>query len=914
MQIRFDNISRSNLIYIESIYAQYQQDPRSVEPQWQEYFSTMETDGTDISNLAAQQKVIDYAKAGSYKFTQTTANNLTSNDAAVAQLINAYRSLGHTGAQLDPLHLASTISADELQPQKYGLSSADLAKEFTTDIACLKNKPTSLKLIISTLEQVYCSNIGIEYAHLSSNVKKQWLQQRLEQHSGIAPLDAATKKHILSKLTAAEGFEKYLHTAFPGAKRFGLEGGESLIPLLDSIIEHAPTYKSKHVILGMAHRGRLNSLVNIFGKLPQDLFNEFAGKKEVTYGSGDVKYHFGYSSTLATKNGDIDATMLCNPSHLAIASPVVEGVARALQDQNQNSNHSLPLVIHGDAAVAAQGVIMETLQLSQTRGYATGGTIHIVVNNQVGFTTHEPQDVRSSSHCTDVAKIINAPVIHVNGDNVDAVVYVAQLALAYRMEFKEDIFIDLVCYRRLGHNEADDPTITQPMMYKKVKQHKTTRNIYAAQLIEQNILTQEQDKQAQTAYRELLKQGDRHVPAVVDVLSEPEQKTTKYAQITAKEIKQLIPALTQLPQNFVAQKQVAKVISDRQKMLTGEAAIDWGCAENLSYASLLQQDIAVRITGQDVARGTFSHRHAVLFDQETGQDYTPLKTLATDQYQFNLFNSLLSEEAVVAFEYGYAKTRANNLTVWEAQFGDFANVAQVVIDQFIASAATKWNQHSNLVMLLPHGYEGQGPEHSSARLERFLQLCGEDNMRVCMPTSAAQIFHLLRDQALSNTNKPLIVMSPKSLLRHKGAACSLADLTDSSFQTILTNKVSDAKKIERVILSSGKIYYDLIEAIDTKTAVIRVEQLYPFPIEQISKLLQSYPKLKKLVWCQDEPQNQGSWQFARSYLDAILVKLKEVDLIYAGRDSAASPAAGYMKLHLEQQKKLLDVAVRGDSK
>ena len=667
------------------------------------------------------------------------------------------------------------------------------------------------------------------------------------------------KLHLLERLTAAEGLEKYLGTKFPGTKRFGLEGGESLIPMLDEIIQRSGSYGSKELVIGMAHRGRLNVLVNILGKKPGDLFDEFEGKKLVERGSGDVKYHQGFSSNVMTPGGEVHLALMFNPSHLEIVTPVVEGSVRARQDRRKDSvgNKVVPIAIHGDAAFAGQGVVMETLQMSQTRAYKTGGTIHIIINNQVGFTTSFREDARSTEYCTDVAKIVGAPILHVNGDDPEAVQFATKLALDYRMEFHKDIVVDLVCYRRRGHNEADEPSSTQPMMYSKIKTHMTTRDLYAKALLGEGVISEAGDKDLVESFRNALDNGEHVVKALV---KEPNKELfvdwTPYlghewtarhdTRVAVGTLQALGQKLCEIPEGFVLQRQVNKIVEDRRKMAAGALPINWGCAELLAYASLLMEGSEVRITGQDVGRGTFSHRHAVFHNQKDGSTLVNLTKLSEDQPRFQIWDSFLSEEAVLAFEYGYSATKPNALVIWEAQFGDFANGAQVVIDQFISSGEHKWGRLSGLTMLLPHGYEGQGPEHSSARLERFLQLCAEHNIQVCVPTTPAQVFHMLRRQVLRPLRKPLVAFTPKSLLRHKLATSSLEELADGSFQTIIPEVDGhEPSAITRMIMCSGKVYYDLLEKKRTEglndTVIIRIEQLYPFPQDDLDELIISYP-------------------------------------------------------------------------
>ncbi|MGL6250168.1 MAG: 2-oxoglutarate dehydrogenase E1 component, partial [Billgrantia desiderata] len=711
--------------------------------------------------------------------------------------------------------------------------------------------------------------------------------------------------------------------------RFGLEGGESFIPMMDELIQRAGGYGVKEVVIGMAHRGRLNLLVNILGKNPSELIDEFDGKKLIERGSGDVKYHQGFSSNVMTPGGEVHLALAFNPSHLEIVSPVVEGSVRARQDRRDDYEGTkvLPINVHGDAAFAGQGVVMETFQMSQTRAYKTGGTVHIVINNQVGFTTSHPQDTRSTEYCTDIAKMVQAPIFHVNGDDPDAVLHATQVALDYRQQFRKDVVIDLVCYRRRGHNEADEPSGTQPLMYQKIKDHPSSRTLYAQRLVEQGVLSEE-DAQAMTeTYREDLMAGNHVANALVQ-----EPNTTLFVDwkpylghewsgyadtsVEMKRLQRLAARMCEIPDGVEVQRQVAKIYEDRRKMQAGGLALNWGFAETLAYATLLDEGHPVRITGQDVGRGTFSHRHAVVHNQKDGSTYVPLQHLADGQPRFTIHDSFLSEEAVLAFEYGYATTAPNDLVIWEAQFGDFFNGAQVVVDQFISSGETKWGRLCGLTMLLPHGYEGQGPEHSSARLERFLQLCAEHNMQVCVPTTPAQIFHLLRRQVIRPLRKPLVVMSPKSLLRHKEAISSLDDLANGHFHMVLPDQGNlEAQQVTRVIMCAGKVYYDLAawreENGRDDTAIVRIEQLYPFPKEELFEALKAYVNLDTVVWCQEEPLNQGAWYPSQHHMRTVADMLKNGlggELKFAGRPASAAPAAGYMSVHTEQQRQLVEDA------
>jgi len=930
-----------SLTYIETLYEDYIENPASVADNWQELFSKLpKGDGAngladinlaDIKNEFAAilnaplTRQLAQSNAGT---SQATSSQWQEKQLRVTHLINAYRVRGHQQAQLDPLGLMYRESVADLSLAHHGLSSADLETEFQTGTLVINKPKAKLQEIFDLLKTTYCSTIGAEFMHIVDSKEKRWFQERLESVKSKPQFDKKTRTHIYERLVAAEGLEKALASKFPGYKRFGLEGGESLIPLIDEIIQKSGSYKTREIVIGMAHRGRLNVLVNTFGKKPTELFDEFQGKKIIEVGSGDVKYHQGFSSNVMTDGGEVHLALAFNPSHLEIVGPVVEGSVRARQDRRNDTKGDLvvPVVLHGDAAFAGQGVVMETLQMSQTRAYKTGGTIHIIINNQVGFTTSRQDDARSTEYCTDVAKMIQAPIIHVNGDDPDAVYFAAQLAVDYRMEFNRDIVIDLVCYRKSGHNETDEPSGTQPLMYSLIKKHKPVRELYAIRLIEQGVLTKAEAKDMQTEYRNLLEEGAHVLKSLV---TEPNKELfidwTPYighkwipnadTRTTLDSLKELSRLTATAPEGFSVQKQVQKVLTDRLAMGKGETPLNWGGAELLAYASLLQEGHPIRMTGQDCGRGTFSHRYAVLHDQHTGEAYVPLEHVSP-KVPFEIYDSLLSEEAVVAFEYGYATTRPQGLVIWEAQFGDFANGAQVVIDQFISSGEHKWSRVCGLVLLLPHGYEGQGPEHSSARLERFLQLCAEYNMQVCVPSTPAQIFHLMRRQAIRPLRKPLIVMTPKSLLRHKVCVSSLEDLANGKFNLVLAEPPEEAvnpEQVERVVMCAGRVYYDLIEHRRkneiTNTAILRVEQLYPFPEEELLQELKKFPRLSSVVWCQEEPMNQGAWYCSQHHMRIVLAQIsKHLHLEFAGRESSAAPAVGYPSIHAQQQEALLEAA------
>ena len=846
----------------------------------------------------------------------------------VQQLISAYRRRGHRRAQLDPLSLHPRAEVEDLTLAYHNLSDADLDTVFPTNDLNIGKNEAPLREIIEIMERVYCRYIGTEYMHVTTSTEKRWMEKYLETNLGHISFDTEKRLSILERLTAAEGLEKYLARKYTGVKRFGLEGGESFIPAINEIIQRAGGYGTKEMVIGMAHRGRLNLLVNILGKNPADLFDEFDGKVQPEKGSGNVKYHNGFSSNVMTPGGEAHLALAFNPSHLEIVAPVLQGSVRARQvrrnnqplHENKIGNSVLPIVIHGDAAFAGQGVVQETFQMSQTRAYTTGGTIHIVINNQVGFTTSNHADTRS----TDVAKMVHAPILHVNGDDPESVVFAAQLALDYRHEFDKDIIIDLFCYRRNGHNEADEPSATQPLMYAVIKKLPTTRTIYAQQLIEEGLLSKEDETRLEDEYRESLDRGEYVANSLVN---EPNEQLfvdwKPYlghdlvddwdTSVDIEVLKGYGRRMAQMPEGYKLQRQVQKVVEQRLAMQTGEEPLNWGAAETLAYASLVDNDkVLVRITGEDVGRGTFSHRHSELYNIEDGSMYVPLAHLSEDQARFATYNSLLSEEAVLAFEYGYATTVPNALVVWEAQFGDFVNGAQVVIDQFIASGETKWQRVCGLTMLLPHGFEGQGPEHSSARLERFLQLCAEDNMQVITPTTPAQIYHALRRQAVRPIRKPLIVMSPKSLLRHKLATSQLEELANGKFETVLPEMdQQNPDNVTRMVLCGGKVYYDLLEqrralGLD-HVAIVRIEQLYPLPEKRLIAEIEKYSNLKEIVWTQEEPLNQGAWYYLAPHMFRIVVphptRAKVMEPV--ARPASAAPATGSAKLHVKQQQDLI---------
>ncbi|NND81590.1 MAG: 2-oxoglutarate dehydrogenase E1 component [Gammaproteobacteria bacterium] len=904
-------LNGQNIAFLEEAYYRYQQDPHSVSPDWRDYFDNLGV-GAAVTRSTSGQ-ALDGVMA--------------TKQGGVSRLISTYRAMGHKRANIDPIGEMGLQDAPELELEYHGLSDADLDTVFSTGPL---RAPDTLPLrdIVALLKHSYCNSIGYEYGHMASAAQRRWIRTRLELPIGDYPFSDDQKKHILERLTAAEGMERYLHTKYVGQKRFSLEGGESLIPMLDMIIQQGGSHGVDECIIGMAHRGRLNVLVNTLGKKPLRLFSEFEGKHDhhEHSGSGDVKYHQGFSSDINTPGGPVHLSLAFNPSHLEIVAPVVEGSVRARQERRDDSLGStiLPISIHGDAAFAGQGVVMETFQMSGCRGYRTGGTIHIVINNQVGFTTSHPKDARSTPYCTEIAKMVGAPIFHVNGDDPEAVLFATEIALDFRMKFHKDVVIDLVCYRRHGHNESDEPSVTQPLMYQRIKALPTTRRIYAQRLIDRGLLTADGEKQMVADYRAALESGERVVPEFVE--PQPDAHAIDWSpyfnvhwddivdtSFDPQRLQELGERLVYIPDGFELHPRTAKIIEERRKMLRGDVPLDWGMAENLAYATLLEQKFSVRLSGQDSGRGTFFHRHATLHNTKNREVYIPLRNLYPEQPEYVVINSLLSEEAVLAFEYGYACSDPNALVIWEAQFGDFANGAQVVMDQFISSGEAKWGRLCGLTMFLPHGYEGQGPEHSSARLERYLQLCAQHNIQVCYPSTPAQMFHMLRRQMIRPYRKPLVVMTPKSLLRHKLSTSSLEDLHGGQFQTVIPeiDKLVN-KKVTRVVFCTGKVYFDLLEQRREQKlddiAVCRVEQLYPFPTEAVTKELKRYPAADEIVWCQEEPKNQGAWYQIMHHFRNLIDSSKHT-LLYAGREASPSPAAGYLSVHREQQAELVGAAM-----
>ena len=924
-----------NAPFVEELYENYLNDPTAVPEEWREYFDRLAQMPGYVARDVAHAPVVaafaELGKDGGFRPKAVAPASENKMQSAVGQLVTAYRSLGTRWADLDPLKRLPRPKIEELEPSFYGFTDGDLNHNFS--VGSLKGLPENAKLgdILETLKQTYCGTIGVEYMYMTDYNEKRWLQERLESIRSRPSYNADQKKRILERLTAAETLERYLHTRYVGQKRFSLEGGESLIVSMDEAIRTGGANGVDEVVVGMAHRGRLNVLVNTLGKAPSMLFAEFEGKKKSDLSAGDVKYHMGFSSDVSTPGGPCHLTLAFNPSHLEIVNPVVEGSVYARQVRRGEGSKAkvLPILIHGDSAVAGQGVNQEMLNFAQTRGYGTGGTLHIVVNNQIGFTTSDPRDYRTGHYCTDIFKMVDAPIFHVNGDDPEAVALVTQLAVEYRQKYAKDVVIDIICFRKLGHNEQDEPMVTQPLMYKIISKHPGTRKLYGDKLVAEGTLPADGPDKMIAEYREHLDKGELLYNPVLAGYKHPNTidwtpyLTKAYIEncdttVPVKELQRLSKRLTALPEGFTLHSRVKKIVEDRAAMGEGKLPVDWGMAENLAYASILVSGYGVRISGEDVGRGTFFHRHAAFHDQNrTSWDigtYHPLKNLQEKQAAFQCYDSVLSEEAVLAFDYGYASANPYELVVWEGQFGDFANGAQVVIDQFIASGEAKWGRACGLVMLLPHGYEGQGPEHSSARPERFMQLCAEMNMEVCVPTNAAQVFHMLRRQALRNHRKPLIVMTPKSLLRHKDAASPMEDLANGEFKRVIGEVDQlDAKKVKRVILCCGKVYYDLVNARREKKitdiAIVRLEQLYPFPKDSLEAELAKYPKATEIVWCQEEPRNQGAWYWiaSRHHLDSQISGKQKMLLV--SRPASSSPAVGYLAKHNEQLKALIESAM-----
>ena len=925
------NASEESAPYIEALYESFIQDPNSVSQDWKIYFETLPKnpdDKKEVSHKDIIKKFKNQRRKRSYSDKLVNNKSIDEKQIRVIQLIQSYRNRGHQRANLDPLGIRKTSICEDLDYEYHGLEKSDLDKKFNTDTLNINQDEASLEEIINSLKKIYCGTLGIEYNYITNTKERLWFQDRLEPNLGKVYFKKEEKINLLKRLNATEGLAKFLSTRYPGMKRFGTEGAESLIPLVDSLIQNCSIFGAEQICLGMSHRGRLNLLVNVLGKSSKELFSEFEEDYELEGAStGDVKYHQGFSSNILTPNGEVHVSLNNNPSHLEIVNPVIEGSVRARQERlgDKEKNLVIPILIHGDAAFSGQGVVMETLQMSQTRGYGVGGTIHVIVNNQIGFTTSDARDSRSTLYSTDVAKMIECPILHVNGDDPEMVVFAAKLACEYRYTFKKDIIIDMFCFRRRGHNEADEPSATQPLMYKKIKTHKSVRDQYQDKLITEGIISKDETLNFQKNYRNALEKGELVTENLGSTNEEKWFDWTPYLNrrwnektdttFNQKKFNELGDIISSTPIDFDLQKQVSKILDDRKKMNSGEIPINWGFAENMAYATLLSEGYPIRFSGQDVRRGTFAHRHSVVHDQKDGTEYMPLVKIAEKNNTIiDIYDSLLSEEAVLGFEYGYSTAWPSGLVIWEAQFGDFANGAQVVIDQFIVSAEHKWQRLSGLVMLLPHGYEGQGPEHSSARLERYLQLCAHDNIQVCTPTTPAQIYHLLRLQTIRKMRRPLIVISPKSLLRNPMATSSLEELINGSFMPVIDDIIENRKKIKKVILCSGKVFYDLIQKKkdlnSEEVAIVRIEQLYSFPYDELELILRKYNNSIEFIWCQEEPANQGAWFSHRHRIQRVLDRFSKNQIKLISRPSASAPAVGLNKLHRKQQENLINEAFK----
>ena len=921
------HISAGHAAYLESLYEIFINNPEDLSKEWFDFFTNLPSHPKSNGEISHLEIIKD--------FKNISRNNITSEvsvderQGKVIRLIQSYRNRGHLKAKLDPLGMMERRFVEDLDIEFHGLSNEDLDQVFYTDTLDTGSDKSTLREIINRLEEIYCGNIGIECNHIMESEERRWFQRKFESKLQEYSFDDEEKLNIFERLNSAEGLAKYLSAKYPGMKRFGIDGAESLVPLVESIIQNCGSMGANQICFGMAHRGRLNLLVNVLGKLPSDLFAAFDEDSTLEGAStGDVKYHLGFSSNFDTKGGEVHVSLFNNPSHLEIVDPVVIGSVRARQDRIKDKDRSkvIPVLLHGDASFSGQGVVMESLQMSQTRGFYVGGTIHVIVNNQIGFTTSNVNDSRSTDYSSDVAKMIQAPVIHVNGDDPEMVVNATKIACKYRNKFKKDIVIDLFCYRRRGHNEADDPSATQPLMYKKISEHPSVLKQYEENLISKGILSKEKAKDIKISYRKSLEGGKSVAKNLakkpndslwfdwqpfMDIKWWPKVDTT----FDKKEFIKLGKDICKVPKSFNLGNQARKIFEDRLSMTDEKTPINWGYAESMAYATLLKEGYPIRISGQDVRRGTFSHRHACVFDSRSGMGFIPLSEIAEQSdTRFDIYDSLLSEEAVLGFEYGYSATWPSGLAIWEAQFGDFANGAQVVIDQFIVSAQHKWERLSGLVMLLPHGYEGQGPEHSSARIERFLQLCASENIQVCVPSTPKQIFHLLRRQAIRKMRTPLVVISPKSLLRNPDAISNLNELVDGNFSCVIDDNLKNKKNVKRLIMCSGKVFYDLMKKRNNKkirnTAIIRIEQLYPFPYDDLEEILTKYENVKEYIWCQEEPLNQGAWFSHRHRIQRVLDRFSkgyEVSLI--SRPAAAAPAVGLMKLHLQQQQDLINKAI-----
>ena len=975
-----------NADYIEQLQASYEDDPASVSPQWRDFFDALKDDAGDVrknargaswakpnwpvaangelvsaldGNWGAVEKVIDKkvrdkAVAAGKMMTDDEVHQATRNSIRAIMMIRAYRMRGHLHADLDPLKLANPIEDyDELSPSNYGFTEADYDRKIFLDNV-LGLEFATVREMLDILTRTYCSTIGVEFMHISDPAEKTWIQERIEGPDKGVAFTPEGKRAILQKLVEAEGFEQFIDVKYKGTKRFGLDGGKSLIPALEQIVKRGGSLGMKEIVLGMAHRGRLNVLTSVMAKPHRAVFHEFKGGSyapDDVEGSGDVKYHLGASSDREFDGNKVHLSLTANPSHLEIVDPVVMGKARAKQDQLagrireeivplEQRAKVLPLLLHGDAAFAGQGVVAECLGLSGLKGHRVAGTLHFIINNQIGFTTN-PRFSRSSPYPSDVAKMIEAPIFHVNGDDPEAVVYAAKVAIEFRMKFHKPVVIDMFCYRRFGHNEGDEPAFTQPIMYSTIRAHKTTVQLYADKLIAEGHLSQAEFDKLKSEWRANLENewevGQAYRPNKADWLdgawsglrtadSQDEMRRGKTAA-PLKTLKEIGRKLTDVPKEFEAHRTIARFLETRRKMIDSGEGVDWSTAEALAFGAILLDGNPIRLSGQDSERGTFSQRHSVLYDQNDENRYIPLNNLSPAQAGYEVINSMLSEEAVLGFEYGYSLAEPKALTLWEAQFGDFANGAQVIFDQFISSGERKWLRMSGLVCLLPHGFEGQGPEHSSARLERFLQLCAEDNMQVANVTTPSNYYHILRRQLKRDFRKPLILMTPKSLLRHKRAVSTLAEMSgESAFHRLLWDDAQSASagselvrlvkdsKIRRVVMCSGKVYYDLLEEREKRgindVYLLRVEQLYPFPAKALINELSRF-RNAEMVWCQEEPKNMGAWSFIDPYLEWVLAHIdaKHQRVRYTGRPAAASPATGLMSKHLAQLQAFLDDAL-----
>jgi 2-oxoglutarate dehydrogenase E1 component len=931
--IESSSIQGANAPYVEAFYEQFLDDPESVDPSWRAYFRLIQDQNapreiahSDVvarfERLAREPRRVVAAEAG---FDAQAAEK----QAGVLRLINYFRVRGHQAAKLDPLGLAPISRVPDLDPAFHGLGPEDMETVFNTGSLAVGQDRLPLRDIIRILKSVYTDTIGAEYMYLTETEEKRWIQRRLEGVAFQPKLSAERKLEVLRQLVATEGLERYLHKKYVGQKRFSLEGGDALIPALDEVLHACAARDVDEIVIGMAHRGRLNVLVNILGKSPKELFAEFEGKysAEDLKKAGDVKYHMGFSTDV-----EVGGKRL----HLEIVNPVVEGSVKARQvlRDDATGDKIVPVLIHGDAAFAGQGVVMETLQLSEASGYSTGGTVHVIVNNQIGFTTPNPieaqpgQEARTSRYCTDLAKMLDAPVFHVNGDDPEAVVFVTRLAMDFRNEFHRDVIVDICCYRRWGHNEADEPSVTSPVMYEAIKQQPSTLTLYSRKLEEEGVLPKDEADRLAQQYRDGLDQGENTARVTLGLVGNKHTVDwRKYQQgewdsavdttITQEAVRTLSGKLLALPEGFTLHPRVSKIYEDRAKMAAGALPMDWGFAETMAYASLIHDGFSVRLSGQDARRGTFFHRHATVHDHKNGLRHTALEAMGRERARFSVNDTLLSEAGVLGFEYGYSTTDPETLVIWEAQFGDFANGAQVLFDQFISSGYAKWGRLCGLVCFLPHGYEGQGPEHSSARLERYLQLCAENNQQVCVPSTPAQMFHMLRRQMKRSKRLPLIVMTPKSLLRHPLSVSQIAELTGGGFQTVIPEiDPIDPQQVTRIVLCAGKVYFDLYQARQkeglSQVALVRVEQLYPFPREGYEAVLDSYPKAREVLWCQEEPENQGAWYQIKHRLQAYL--RPQHQMLYATRKGSATTAVGYLKVHQMQQEELIHAALTGGTR